>query len=588
MLDEGGEWGHMQVKGIGASPGYAVGKAVILKRHDGGAERRRLREGETEAELARLRQAVERVSRELERLADETMRRAGEEQAKIFSSQMLLLQDPEYVGAVENAIREQGINAEAALDDVTAMTVEMFRGLEDEYLQARAADVADVGRRIMDALLGREDPLGQPFGEPVILVADDLAPSETARLKPESVAGFAMELGSRTSHSAIIARSLGIPAVVGAKGVLSQIAAGDVVIVDGRSGVLHIRPDEALIREYEEKRDAHRRRMRELEAYRGRPSVTADGRRVELVANIAGPEDAWEARKAGAEGVGLYRTEFLFMGRSALPDEEEQFNAYKAAVDVFGPEAPVVIRTLDIGGDKELPHLGLSAELNPFLGNRAIRLCLERPEMFKTQLRAILRASHYGNVKLMYPMISTLQELREANRLLEEAKRELDERGMPYNGAMEVGIMIEVPAAALMADRFAREVDFFSIGTNDLVQYTMAADRMNESVGHLADPFQPAVIRLIRRVIEAAAREGRWVGMCGEMAGTPLAIPLLAGMGLHEFSMSAGAILPARALLARLRVGGLAHLAETAANLDTAEEVAAFLRREVPDIADFE
>jgi len=565
-----------------------VGKAVILKRHDGGAERRRLREGETEAELARLRQAVERVSRELERLADETMRRAGEEQAKIFSSQMLLLQDPEYVGAVENAIREQGINAEAALDDVTAMTVEMFRGLEDEYLQARAADVADVGRRIMDALLGREDPLGQPFGEPVILVADDLAPSETARLKPESVAGFAMELGSRTSHSAIIARSLGIPAVVGAKGVLSQIAAGDVVIVDGRSGVLHIRPDEALIREYEEKRDAHRRRMRELEAYRGRPSVTADGRRVELVANIAGPEDAWEARKAGAEGVGLYRTEFLFMGRSALPDEEEQFNAYKAAVDVFGPEAPVVIRTLDIGGDKELPHLGLSAELNPFLGNRAIRLCLERPEMFKTQLRAILRASHYGNVKLMYPMISTLQELREANRLLEEAKRELDERGMPYNGAMEVGIMIEVPAAALMADRFAREVDFFSIGTNDLVQYTMAADRMNESVGHLADPFQPAVIRLIRRVIEAAAREGRWVGMCGEMAGTPLAIPLLAGMGLHEFSMSAGAILPARALLARLRVGGLAHLAETAANLDTAEEVAAFLRREVPDIADFE
>ena len=578
----------MLISGIGASSGYAVGKAVILKRQEGNVGRRALDENEVDGELARFRDAIGRVAQELEQLAAETMEEAGEEQAKIFSSQLLLLQDPAFAGAVEQAIREQRINAEAALADVTAMTVGMFREMEDDYLRARAADVADVSRRIMAGLLGLEDPLGRPFGEPVILVADDFSPSETARLKRETVAGFAMELGSPTSHSAIIARSLGIPAVVGAKGALSRISDGDVVIVDGKAGILHVRPDQALIREYEAKREAHLRRMRELDAFRNRPSLTADGRRVELVANIAGPEDAWEAKRAGAEGVGLYRTEFLFMGRNALPDEEEQFNAYKVVADIFGPEAPVVIRTLDIGGDKELPHLGLPAETNPFLGNRAIRMCLERPEMFKTQLRAILRASHYGNIKLMYPMIATLQELREANRLLGEAKKELDERGLPYNDRMEIGIMIEVPSAAVMADRFAREVDFFSIGTNDLVQYTMAADRMNESVNRLADPFQPAVIRLVRSVIQAAARAGIRVGMCGEMAGHPAAIPLLAGMGLDEFSMNAAAILPARALLARLRAADLGRLAETAADLDTAEEVAAFLRREVPEMADYE
>jgi phosphotransferase system enzyme I (PtsI) len=578
----------MQISGIGASSGYAVGKTVFLTRHDGVVGRRELDEHEVDNEILRFREAVGRAVGDLERLAERVGRGAGEEQAKIFASQVLLLQDPELTGSAESAIREQRINAEAALSDVTAMIVDLFRSMDDPYMRERAADVTDVSRRVMDLLTGREDPLARTFDEPVILVADDLTPSETARLDRSRIAGFAMELGGYTSHSAIIARSLGIPAVVGARGVLSALQLGETVIVDGKAGIIHLQPDEAMIGEYRAKREAHLNRMKTLKVYRDRPSVSADGRRVELAANIAGPDDAWNAKRAGAEGVGLYRTEFLYMGRTALPDEEEQFHAYKVVTDIFGPEAPVVIRTLDIGGDKELPLLDLPAETNPFLGNRAIRLCLRRPELFKTQLRAILRASHYGNIKLMYPMVATVRELREANRLLDEAKRELDERGIPYNGGIEVGIMIEVPSAALMADAFAREVDFFSIGTNDLVQYTMAADRMNEAVGYLTDPFQPAVIRLIRTVIQAAAREGRWVGMCGEMAGNPAAIPLLAGMGLYEFSMNAGAILPARALLARLRIAELGRLAEEAAGMDDASEIAAFLRREVPEIGECE
>lgn len=578
----------MHISGIGASSGYAVGKVVILERQGGDIVRRTLDAEEIEREKTRFQNVVAQATGELERLAGETRLEAGEEQAKIFDSQVLLLQDPEFTGAVTLAIEEQRINAEAALADVTEMTVQIFRDMDDEYLRERASDVVDVSRRIMNGLLGWEDPLSKTFDEPVILVADDLTPSETARLKGSMITGFVMELGSYTSHSAIIARSLGIPAVVGAKGILSGLHSGDMAIVDGKAGIIHISPNPELVKEYQVRREMYLARKRELDVYRNRPSLSADGIRVELVANIAGPEDAWNAKQAGAEGVGLYRTEFLYMGRSTLPDEEEQFNAYKVVADIFGPDAPIVIRTLDIGGDKELPLLGLPAETNPFLGNRAIRLCLGRPDLFKTQLRAILRASHCGNIKLMYPMVSTLQELREANRLLDEAKRELDERGIPYNHAMEVGIMIEVPSAALMADRLAKEVDFFSIGTNDLVQYVLAADRMNESVAYLSDPFQPAVIRLIRQVIQAARKEGKWVGMCGEMAGNPVAIPLLAGMGLYEFSMNPNAVLHARALLARLNVSGLGSLADAAADMDSASDVVAYLRQSVPEIGEYE
>jgi phosphotransferase system enzyme I (PtsI) len=574
----------MQIRGIGASPGYAVGQAVILHRDRGEVPRRTLDVDKIDAEIERFRHAVERVAEDLEHLAEQARRDAGEEEAKIFSSQMLLLQDPEFAGAVERGIREQKVNAEAALAEVTELTAGMFRDMDDPYLRDRASDIVDVSRRIMNGLLGVADPQERTFDGTVILVADDLTPSEAVRLKRCGMAGLAVEFGSQTSHAAIIARSLGIPAVVAAKGILSRIGSGDELALDGNAGIVHVRPERALVEQFRVKQEAHLLRQKQLEVYRHRPTLSADGVRLETVANIAGPEDAWNAKRAGAEGVGLYRTEFLFMGKPALPDEEEQFQAYKVVTEIFGPEAPIVIRTLDIGGDKELPQSGILREANPFLGHRAIRWCLQRPDVFKTQLRAILRASHYGNVKLMYPMISTLQEWREANRLLSEAKRELDERCVPYNDNMEIGIMIEVPSAALMADRFAREVDFFSIGTNDLVQYTMAADRMNEKVAHLSDPFQPAVIRLLWQVISAAQKKGKWVGMCGEMAGNPLAIPLLAGMGLHEFSVHAGAVLAARALIARLRIADLATLVDAVLDMERAEDIAAFIRRSVPEI----
>lgn len=576
----------MELRGIAAASGYAMGPAFLLQETEAEIVRRELSPEEAEMEVKRFEAEVNQSIAELEELKVQTEGKMGEEHANIFGTHILVLQDEEYIGRVKEMIQSNRINAEAALEDATQEIVTLFESMDNEYLRERAADIRDVSKRIMNHLLGLEAGGLSQVKDSVVLLAHDLTPSDTAQLDRDKIAGFATNIGGRTSHSAIMARSMEIPAVVGLNDVTAKVKSGDYVILDGAKGILLINPEESVIASYKELQQKYEARLQELKKFHDKPSVTADGHLLEIVSNIGNPQDAHAAERSGAEGIGLYRSEFLYMGRQSLPSEEEQFDAYKVVAEIFGSKAPVVIRTLDIGGDKELPYMDLPKEANPFLGYRAIRLCLDRKDIFKTQLRAILRASSFGNIKLMYPMIATMQELREANAILAEVKQELDKENIPYNREMEVGMMIEVPAAALVADQLAREVDFFSIGTNDLVQYTMAADRMNERVSYLTEPFNPAVLRLIRNVINAAHQQGKWAGMCGEMAGNLTAIPLLVGLGLDEFSMSAGSILSARALMSRLNRPEMQKLAEEALNMTSAEEIKQYVESKVPAVAE--
>ncbi|MEV2501051.1 phosphoenolpyruvate--protein phosphotransferase [Paenibacillus larvae] len=576
----------MELRGIAAASGYAMGPAFLLQETEAEIVRRELSPEEAEMEVKRFEAEVNQSIAELEELKVQTEEKMGEEHANIFGTHILVLQDEEYIGRVKEMIQSNRINAEAALEDATQEIVTLFESMDNEYLRERAADIRDVSKRIMNHLLGLEAGGLSQVKDSVVLLAHDLTPSDTAQLDRDKIAGFATNIGGRTSHSAIMARSMEIPAVVGLNDVTAKVKSGDYVILDGAKGILLINPEESVIASYKELQQKYEARLQKLKKFHDKPSVTADGHLLEIVSNIGNPQDAHAAERSGAEGIGLYRSEFLYMGRQSLPSEEEQFDAYKVVAEIFGSKAPVVIRTLDIGGDKELPYMDLPKEANPFLGYRAIRLCLDRKDIFKTQLRAILRASSFGNIKLMYPMIATMQELREANAILAEVKQELDKENIPYNREMEVGMMIEVPAAALVADQLAREVDFFSIGTNDLVQYTMAADRMNERVSYLTEPFNPAVLRLIRNVINAAHQQGKWAGMCGEMAGNLTAIPLLVGLGLDEFSMSAGSILSARALMSRLNRPEMQKLAEEALNMTSAEEIKQYVESKVPAVAE--
>ncbi|ANE46630.1 phosphoenolpyruvate-protein phosphotransferase [Paenibacillus swuensis] len=609
----------LELKGIAAAPGVVMGRAKHLAEQVVDATRVELDSGDVDRELARFNQVVAVAAAELESLRAVTLEKLGAAEAEIFETHQLLLKDEEFVGGVEALIGAEHVNAEYALKVTVDEICAVIESIDDAYLRERAADIRDVGKRLARGLarsVSGADAAGQVSedagvggaeaispaemdrlpasgehrseedrssanaggaGLKQVLLAADLTPSETAQLDREAVAAFATEIGGRTSHSAIMARSMDIPAVVGLGEALRSVPDGALVIVDGSDGVVHVSPDADTIARYERRAAELAERKRLERRYLGLPSVTRDGRQVELVANIGSPRDAAAAQAAGAEGIGLYRTEFLYMDRADLPSEEEQYAAYSEAAEVFGAEAPVVIRTLDIGGDKKLPYLPLPEEENPFLGVRAIRLCLDRHDLFRTQLRAILRAGVHGNVKIMFPMIATLGEWQQATAQLEIAKQELRDAGQPYADKLEVGIMIEVPSAALMADVLAKEVDFFSIGTNDLVQYVMAADRMNEKLAYLSDPFYPAVLRLIRHVIRAATAEGKWVGMCGEMAGHLTALPLLLGMGLHEFSMSASAVLPARALLSKLNSADATALADELLQLTGPEQIRARL-----------
>ncbi|MED3719395.1 phosphoenolpyruvate--protein phosphotransferase [Geobacillus stearothermophilus] len=564
------------IHGIAASSGIAIAKAYRLETPDLAAEKRAV--ADVEAEVARFEAAVAKAKEELEAIKQHALEKLGEDKAAIFAAHLLVLDDPELLNPIKEKIQTERVNAEYALDETASFFISMFEAMDNEYMKERAADIRDVTKRILAHLLGVTISNPSLISEEVVIIAEDLTPSDTAQLNRQYVKGFATDIGGRTSHSAIMARSLEIPAVVGTKTVTGEVKNGDIVIVDGLDGQVIINPSPELLAQYEQKRARYEAQKAEWAKLVHEATVTADGIHVELAANIGTPDDVKGALANGAEGIGLYRTEFLYMGRSELPTEDEQFVAYKTVLEQMNGK-PVVVRTLDIGGDKELPYLQLPKEMNPFLGFRAIRLCLEMQDMFRTQLRALLRASVYGNLKIMFPMIATLDEFRQAKAILLEEKEALLRQGVAVADGIEVGMMVEIPAAAVMADQFAKEVDFFSIGTNDLIQYTMAADRMNERVAYLYQPYNPAILRLISHVIDAAHREGKWVGMCGEMAGDPIAIPILLALGLDEFSMSATSILPARAQLKQLAKEEAARIKETVLSLGTAEEVVSFVKR---------
>ncbi|WHY20903.1 phosphoenolpyruvate--protein phosphotransferase [Paenibacillus sp. G2S3] len=564
-----------KISGIAASAGIAVARAFILKHPDYTITKTSI--SDPEAEVAKLNDALAKSSAELQTIKERTLAELGEKKAEIFASHLLILEDPELINPVIDKIRQESVNADYALNEVATQFIEMFENMKSAYLQERAADMRDVTKRLLNHLLGIHYVSPAEINEEVIVIAEDLTPSDTAQLNRKYVKGFTTNIGGRTSHSAIMARSLEIPAVVGTKNVMTEVNSGDLVIVDGLNGDVLINPSEAEVAEYVRKQEAYDLQIAEWKKLRDKPTISADGKHVELAANIGTPNDVNGVIENGGEGVGLYRTEFLYMGRDKLPSEEIQYNAYRAVLENMKGK-PVVVRTLDIGGDKELPYLDLPKEMNPFLGFRAIRLCLDRQDIFRTQLRALLRASVHGDLRIMFPMIATLGEFRAARDLLLEEKAKLREEGKEVSDNIQLGIMVEIPSTAVLADQFAKEVDFFSIGTNDLIQYTMAADRMNERVSYLYQPYNPAILRLVKNVIDAAHAEGKWTGMCGEMAGDATAIPLLLGLGLDEFSMSATSILPARSQISKLSAADMKELAAKALQLGTAEEVAALVQ----------
>ena len=499
----------------------------------------------------------------------------------------MMLDDPAFVPEIKDTIRQELIKAEHALFKVVERYVQTFNAIEDEYLKGRAADLKDIGERLAGNLLGMAGNTLEDLPEDAVILAVDLAPSDTARLDKSRCRAFVTEMGSRTSHTAIMARSMEIPAVVGIAGITGKAEDGDKIIVDGDAGLVWLNPDPATLKLYRRKQHEYRQLRQELQGLKDLPAETScGGRRVELSANIGTPEDCTAALANGADGVGLFRTEFLYIDRDHLPGEEEQLKAYTAAAMAMAPR-PVIIRTLDIGGDKRLPYLHLPEEMNPFLGVRGIRLCLERPDIFKTQLRAILRAGISGNVRIMYPMIADVSEIRAANALLAEAKRELADEGISCADQLPVGIMIETPAAALTADLLAKEVDFFSIGSNDLIQYTMAADRMNERLYRLHELLHPAVLKLIKHIIDAAHRAGKWVGMCGEMAGSEEAAPLLLGMGLDEFSMSAASIPRIKKIIRSLSYAQAADIAREALALPAADSIRALTSKVLQQVDEY-
>lgn len=558
------------LKGIAASSGIAIAKAYMLAEPDLSFEKKTV--DDSAKEIDRFQSALTKAKTELESIRDRAKTELGADKAAIFEAHLLVLSDPELITQIEDKIKTEKVNAEYALKETTDMFIAMFEQMDNEYMKERAADIRDVTKRVLSHLLGLQISNPSMINEEVIIVAEDLTPSDTAQLNRQYVKGFTTDIGGRTSHSAIMARSMEIPAVVGTKTVTKEIKNGDLIIVDGLKGEVHINPSQETIEKYKKEQADYEAQKAEWAKLVNEKSFSKDGHQVELAANIGTPNDLEGVINNGGEGIGLYRTEFLYMGRDQLPTEEEQFEAYKAVLEGMKGK-PVVVRTLDIGGDKELPYLNLPKEMNPFLGFRAIRLCLEEQDMFRTQLRALLRASSYGNLKIMFPMIATLDEFREAKAIFEEEKEKLVSNGTVVSDNIEIGIMVEIPSTAILADQFAKEVDFFSIGTNDLIQYTMAADRMNERVSYLYQPYHPAILRLVKMVIDAAHKEGKWVGMCGEMAGDEIAIPILLGLGLDEFSMSATSILKARSQIRQLSKGEMEKLAEQVLQMKTTEEV---------------
>ncbi|HEC2158384.1 phosphoenolpyruvate--protein phosphotransferase [Staphylococcus delphini] len=558
------------IKGIAASDGVAIAKAYLLVEPDLSFSNEKT--DNPEAEVQKFNEALNNSKIELTKIRNHAEEQLGADKAAIFDAHLLVLDDPELIQPIEEKIKNESASAPQALTEVTQNFITIFESMDNEYMKERAADIRDVAKRVLAHILGVELPNPSIIDESVIIVAHDLTPSDTAQLNKQYVQGFVTNIGGRTSHSAIMSRSLEIPAVVGTKSISESVQQGDMVIVDGLTGDVIVNPSDDEIKAYQHKRESFFADREALKQLRDEPSKTLDGHEVELAANIGTPNDLEGVHNNGAEGIGLYRTEFLYMGRDNMPTEDEQFEAYKKVLESMEGKR-VVVRTLDIGGDKELPYLNLPEEMNPFLGYRAIRLCLDQPEIFRPQLRALLRASAYGKLNIMFPMVATIQEFRDAKALLLEEKENLKQEGVEVSDDIELGIMVEIPATAALADVFAKEVDFFSIGTNDLIQYTMAADRMSERVSYLYQPYNPSILRLIKQVIDASHQEGKWTGMCGEMAGDETAIPLLIGLGLDEFSMSATSILKARRQIKDLSRTEMVQLADRALNCATVDEV---------------
>jgi phosphotransferase system enzyme I (PtsI) len=562
------------MKGLGVSPGIGIGNAFIIDKKTMNIERKHVID--TDSEIKRLRNALEIGKNQLNELYLKTLEEVGEKEAQIFKSHEMMLEDDTFSSDVEVRIKNENINAEFAINETSDTYIKLFENIEDEYLRERADDVRDVMTRVIKILLGINNTDYSRLEENSIIVAKDLTPSDTAQIDKSKVAAMITEMGGKTSHAAIIARIMGIPTVVGLDNITSKIKPNDFVICDGKSGKVLINPNQKQLKYYTQKKEKEEEVGNELKKQIGLSTVTKDGFEVSLSANIGTPRDVDMVLENDAEGIGLFRSEFIFMNRELSPTEDEQFEEYKEVLSRMNNK-PVIIRTLDIGGDKNVPYIDIPKEMNPFLGYRAIRLCLGNIDVFRTQLRAILRASIYGNVKIMFPMISTMKELKDAKKILEEAKAELKKEGKPFSDNIEIGIMIEIPSAAIISDMLAREVDFFSIGTNDLIQYTLAVDRMNSKLSHLYSQYHPALLRLIKSIIENAHKAGIWVGMCGEAAGDPKLIPVFLGMGLDEFSMNAPSVLKSRYIIRGLKKKEMEQVADNTLNLENAVEVEDYL-----------
>jgi phosphoenolpyruvate-protein phosphotransferase (PTS system enzyme I) len=568
----------MMLKGIPVSPGVAINNALFLQNTTVIAEKKSITKEEIPTEQQKLNTAIAITEEQLTELHQQLLESIGEEQAAIMSAHLALLKDPAFIDEINNHIQNDLIDVSSAVQMAANQFVQIFESMDDEYMRERATDIKDIANRLISNILEKNNKQSIDADGTFILVSDDLTPSETVTLSRERVEAIVVAKGGKTSHAAILARSLGIPAIMGVGDQLAkEVKTGDALIIDGSTGEIFVNPDTIQIDKYKKKQQEEKEEKEQLAKLKNKKTTTRDGVEIELVANIKGPQDAEEVLQQGGEGIGLFRSEFLFMDRSSLPSEEEQYEAYAEVVKKLGNK-PVIIRTLDIGGDKHLPYLDLPEEMNPFLGWRAIRISLSRPEFFQVQLRALLRASAHGKVRIMFPMISHLEQIQEVKRILEDTKKQLIKENIPFDPEIEIGVMIEIPSACLIADELAKEVDFFSIGTNDLVQYTLAVDRMNERITDLYDHFHPAVLRLIKMVIDASHRHNIWTGMCGEMAGDLQATEILLGLGLDEFSVSPALLPRVKHQLLQLSKEKAIQVAEKALSLGTSKEVINFVK----------
>ena len=571
------------LKGIPASPGICTGKAFFFDSQEISVIKKRISKESIPKEISRFEEALIKTRSEIFKIQDNISKEMGVEHAEIFTAHLLVLEDRMIIDEVINRLKKEYHNIEYIFTAVLKKYISVFQKMDDEYLRERISDIEDVGKRILRNLMGIKRQTLTDIGEKVVVVAYDLSPSDTATMHKKNVIGFITDIGGKTSHTAIMAKSLEIPAVVGLETATEEIRNGDTLIIDGATGIVEVNPDKKTQHKYQIEKRKYTKFTKDLEPLKDLPSQTKDGRKIEVSANIELPEEIPSVISHGAEGIGLYRTEYFYMNRNDLPSEEEQYHAYREVAEKLKPH-PVIIRTLDLGGDKFLSQLEVSREMNPFLGWRAIRLSLAKPDLFKVQLRAILRASAHGKVKVMYPMISGVEEVEAANKILNNARKELQSKNIPFDENMEIGVMVEIPSAALTADIIAKKVDFFSIGTNDLIQYALAVDRVNEKIAYLYEPVHPAVLRLIKNVVNAAHEGNIWVGMCGEMAGEVAFAPLLVGMGLDEFSAPAVSIPQIKKIIRSIRYEDAKRLAEKALSLSTGKEVEILLAENLREI----